>query len=106
MKLFHSINYYAGPDAVLIYSDRRDIRQYNLRTKDGATVVSDLTNAIGIDFHWQEHVVYWSDVNDDKIERVNFNGSNREVIIETGLLAPEGKVILYFIAFLAKVLFP
>ncbi len=52
--------------------------------------MSDLTNAIGLDYDWKEQMIYWSDVNDDKIERAYFNGSNREAIVETGLQAPEG----------------
>eukprot|EP00794_Sanderia_malayensis_P017393 gene17393-19134_t len=79
-----------GEVPLLVYSDRREIRQYNLKTTDGSSIVSGLTNAIGLDFDWKEQAIYWSDVNDDKIEKIHFNGSNRRVVVDTGLLAPEG----------------
>ena len=85
---------FAGPNPVLMYSDRREIRRLDLKTRDGSNVVSDLTNAIGLDFDWKEQMIYWSDVNDDKIERAHFDGTQREVIVDTGLLAPEGRILL------------
>ena len=76
---------------MLIYSDRREIRQYRMRTKESSTIVPDLTNAIGLDFDWKEQMVYWSDVNEDRIEKAFINGTGRKVIVSTGLIAPEGE---------------
>ena len=55
-----------------------------------STIITDLTNAIGLDFDWKEQVVYWSDVNEDRIEKAFINGTGRKVIVSSGLIAPEG----------------
>ena len=94
---------FPGPDPVLIYSDRREIRRYDMKTGEGANVVPDLTIAIGLDYDWKEQMVYWSDVKEDKIERAYLNGSNRQVVISTGLVAPEGTRRLFrFKTFMVK----
>ena len=76
---------------MLIYSDRREIRLYRMRTKEARTIIPDLTNAIGLDFDWKEQMVYWSDVNEDRIERAFLNGTGRTAIVSSGLIAPEGR---------------
>ena len=76
---------------MLIYSDRREIRLHRMRTKEAGTIIPDLTNAIGLDFDWKEQMVYWSDVNEDRIERAFLNGTGRRVIVSSGLIAPEGR---------------
>jgi len=82
-----------GPEPLLIYSDRREIRLYRMRTKEAGTIIPDLTNAIGLDFDWKEQMVYWSDVNEDRIERAFLNGTGRRVIVSSGLIAPEGVAV-------------
>ncbi|XP_065051806.1 prolow-density lipoprotein receptor-related protein 1-like isoform X1 [Rhopilema esculentum] len=79
-----------GPDPFLIYSDRRKIRRYSMKSGIASTIVLGLTNAIGLDFDWKEQMIYWSDVNEDRIERAHINGTGRQAIVSTGLIAPEG----------------
>ena len=62
-----------------------------MKAKESSTIISDLTNAIGLDFDWKEKMIYWSDVNEDRIERAFLNGTGREVIVSSGLIAPEGE---------------
>lgn len=35
-------------------------------------------------------MLYWSDVTDDKIERMYLNGTGREEIVNRGMNSPEG----------------
>lgn len=88
--------FFTGPEPFLIYSDRLEIRKYKMKTREASTIVPDLTNAIGLDFDWEEQAVYWSDVNDDKIEKAFLNGTGRKVIISSGLIAPEGQFFICF----------
>lgn len=46
-------------------------------------ISKNLTNAVGLDYDWKDQKIYWSDVTSDKgvISRMDFNGSNVEVII-------------------------
>ena len=89
--------YVAGPDPFLIYSDRREIRKYSMKSGTASTIVLGLTNAIGLDFDWKEQMIYWSDVNEDRIERAHVNGTGRQAIVSTGLIAPEGNDFLFSI---------
>jgi hypothetical protein len=52
---------------------------------DGAQmglIASNLTNAVALDFHYDEGKIYWSDVTSSisKIQRMNLDGSNMTVI--------------------------
>ncbi|XP_047139272.1 low-density lipoprotein receptor-related protein 1 isoform X1 [Hydra vulgaris] len=82
-----------GPSPSIIFSDGKSIREINSATGDLKSLVDGLSNAIGVDFHWQEQRLYWSDVGTDKIERMFLNGSGREVIISQGMNSPEGIAI-------------
>ena len=80
----------------LYFSTRREIRKINLRQGSNyTTVLSGLSNTIGIDFDWSEQQLYYSDVNNDKIVRCFLNGSKCEDVISTGLLMSEGKVLRF-----------
>jgi len=47
-------------------------------------ITKNLTNAVALDFHWEEHKVYWSDVTSavSKIMRMNEDGTNIEVMMQ------------------------
>ena len=79
----------------LYFSTRREIRKINLRYSGSnyTTVLSGLSNTIGIDFDWSQQQLYYSDVNDDRIRRCYLNGSKCEDVITTGLLMTEGKFL-------------
>lgn len=42
-----------------------------------------LNNAVALDFHYAEHMIYWTDVTTQgsMIRRMRMNGSNMEVIL-------------------------
>lgn len=82
---------FPGPEPFLLYLDKREIRRYDIKTHETSTVISHLTNAIGLDFDWKEQMIYWSDVNEDQIEKAFLNGTGREVVISSGLIAAEGE---------------
>ncbi|KAG9352113.1 hypothetical protein JZ751_020526 [Albula glossodonta] len=50
-------------------------------------------NAIALDFHHSQELVFWSDVTLDRIMKANLNGSNVEEVVSTGLESPGGLAI-------------
>jgi len=59
-------------------------------------VISGLQTTIGLDFHWAEQQLYYSDASTDKIRRCFLDGSKCEDVITTGLLMTEGIVSFEF----------
>ena len=80
----------SGPVPLLIFSDHKEVRKMNPVTGEFMPLVGNLKSAIGIDYHWEDQMLYWSDVADDKIERMHLNGTGREEIVNRGMNSPEG----------------
>ena len=78
------------PTPMLIFSDHKEVRQINLNTHEAMPLVGNLKSAIGIDYHWEERLLFWSDVSDDKIECMKFDGTGRKEIVNRGMNSPEG----------------
>jgi len=79
-----------GGDPKIVFSDHKEVRILDPKTGKTKTLVEGLKSAIGVDFHFEEQRIYWSDVSKDKIERIFFNGTGREEIINQGMNSPEG----------------
>lgn len=61
-------------------------------TKGNSTVVvSGLEDAAAVDFVFSRGLIYWSDVSEEAIKRIDFNKtvSNQDVVI-SGLVSPDG----------------
>lgn len=70
----------SGIAPYLLYSNRYYIR--NLTT-DGSllsVVLQGLTNAVALDFDHSEKRLYWLDAGARKIERMRFDGTDREIL--------------------------
>lgn len=78
---------------LLLYANRRDLRLVGAGgTKGNSTVVvSGLEDAAAVDFVFSRGLIYWSDVSEEAIKRIDFNktGSNQDVVI-SGLVSPDG----------------
>ena len=79
-----------GPAPLLVFSSHKEIRSISIHTQRMQVLVSGLKSAIGMDFNWREQRLYWSDVSQDRIERIFLNGTGREVVISKGMNSPEG----------------
>uniref|UniRef100_A0A3B4B5F1 Low density lipoprotein receptor-related protein 2b n=1 Tax=Periophthalmus magnuspinnatus TaxID=409849 RepID=A0A3B4B5F1_9GOBI len=55
-------------------------------------ILQGLTSVVALDFDRVEKRLYWIDVNRRVIERMSFNGSNREVVVN-GVLHGEGLAV-------------
>uniref|UniRef100_A0A8C2Q5F3 Low density lipoprotein receptor-related protein 4 n=1 Tax=Cyprinus carpio TaxID=7962 RepID=A0A8C2Q5F3_CYPCA len=82
-----------SPEPVLLFANRIDIRQVLPHRSEYTLLLNNLENAIALDFHHSEELVFWSDVTLDRIMRASLNGSNVEEVVSTGLESPGGLAI-------------
>ena len=64
--------------------------------KPNVTILIDgLEDAIALDFYYQGHLLFWTDVHEQKIKRTRINDTNRkaEDVISVGLRRPEGLAV-------------
>ena len=78
----------SGPEPVLLFANRIDIRQVLPHRSEYTLLLNNLENAIALDFHHSNELVFWSDVTLDRIMKANLNGSNVEEVVSTGLESP------------------
>lgn len=90
MFLLLIANLLLGPEPVLLFANRIDIRQVLPHRSEYTLLLNNLENAIALDFHHSQELVFWSDVTLDRIMKANLNGSNVEEVISTGLESPGG----------------
>ncbi|PIO29253.1 hypothetical protein AB205_0211260 [Aquarana catesbeiana] len=82
-----------GPEPVLLFANRIDIRQVLPHRSEYTLLLNNLENAIALDFHHRHELVFWSDVTLDRIMSANLNGSNVQEVVSTGLESPGGLAI-------------
>ncbi|ERE71506.1 prolow-density lipoprotein receptor-related protein 1 [Cricetulus griseus] len=84
-------------EAFIIFSIRHEIRRIDLHKGDYSLLVPGLRNTIALDFHFNQSLLYWTDVVEDRIYRgkLSENGgvSAIEVVVEHGLATPEGLTV-------------
>ncbi|CAH2305432.1 low-density lipo receptor-related 1B [Pelobates cultripes] len=84
-------------EAFIIFSIRHEIRRIDLHKRDYSLLVPGLRNTIALDFHFNQSLLYWTDVVEDKIYRGKLSEtsgvSGIEVVIQHGLATPEGLAI-------------
>lgn len=81
-------SFFLGPEPVLLFANRIDIRQVLPHRSEYTLLLNNLENAIALDFHHQHELVFWSDVTLDRIMSANLNGSNVQEVVSTGLESP------------------
>ena len=59
----------SGPSPLLIFANRRDIREFNVKTNEYRQLFQNLRSAVAVDFHFQSNRVFWTDVADSHIQR-------------------------------------
>ncbi|KAH9498800.1 Exosome complex protein, partial [Bulinus truncatus] len=80
----------------IIFANRHEIRRLNVKNNSKVHLVSNLQNAIALDFHYNQSLVFWTDVSNDKIYRGEIQSntvSKIEPIIEFGLATTEGLAV-------------
>ncbi|UYV74244.1 LRP1B [Cordylochernes scorpioides] len=81
----------------LVFSNRDFIRIMDPSGHNTQLLAKNLTNAVALDFHWEEAILYWSDVDPQgsSIRRMPFNRSEAPTtIIPTGTVqSPDGLAV-------------
>ncbi|XP_069472627.1 low-density lipoprotein receptor-related protein 1B isoform X1 [Ambystoma mexicanum] len=84
-------------EAFIIFSIRHEIRRIDLHKRDYSLLVPGLRNTIALDFHFNQSLLYWTDVVEDKIYRGKLADSGGvsaiEVVVQHGLATPEGLTV-------------
>lgn len=82
-----------GPDPLLVFSMKTEVRALELRSQIYFPVVKEQKHIIGVAYDGTH--MYWTTVVDgeEAIVRSNKDGSNREIIVTTGLHLPEDLAI-------------
>lgn len=85
------------PSTYLLFTSQSALARISLDTKDMWDVtlpIKNIHHAIGIDFHWGEQLIFYSDVKRKKIASVNMrNLSEVTDIVTTNLSAPNGLAV-------------
>jgi len=83
------------PDAFLLYSSKDDIRRISIETPNTNVLLplKGVEEASSLDFDRKNGMIYWTDTKSNAISRAFLNGSNQELVIEYGLMFPEGLAV-------------
>ena len=69
-----NINLFSDPfEAFIIFSIRHEIRRIDLHKRDYSLLVPGLRNTIALDFHFNQSLLYWTDVVEDIVEDITIN---------------------------------
>lgn len=79
----------SGIAPYLLYSNRYYIRNLTTDGSHLSIVLQGLTNVVALDFDHSEQRLYWLDAATRKIERMRFDGTDRE-ILTNDVMAAEG----------------
>ncbi|KAG7278877.1 hypothetical protein CRUP_036391 [Coryphaenoides rupestris] len=79
----------------LIFANRYYLRKINLDRSNYTLIKQGLNNAVALDFHYQEQMIYWTDVTTQgsMIRRMHINGSDVQVLHRTSLSNPDGLAV-------------
>ncbi|XP_071953012.1 very low-density lipoprotein receptor-like isoform X2 [Antedon mediterranea] len=79
-----------GPDPLVIFANRVDLREYDPRKKEYRMIVDHQRSAVALDYDIKNEQVYWTDVNLEQIFRTNINGSGEPEPVITVANTPDG----------------
>uniref|UniRef100_A0A3B3E196 Low-density lipoprotein receptor-related protein 2 n=1 Tax=Oryzias melastigma TaxID=30732 RepID=A0A3B3E196_ORYME len=72
----------SGIAPYLLYSNRYYIRNLTIDGSQLSIVLQGLSNVVALDYDHSEKRLYWLDSGTAKIERMRFDGSDRELVVE------------------------
>lgn len=82
-----------GGAVKLIMANRADIREVALSNSKYISIVKGLHNAIAVDYHYNKHYLFWSDVSTDVIKMSYMNGTGIRIVVKYGLESPSGLAV-------------
>uniref|UniRef100_A0A8C6QUZ8 Low-density lipoprotein receptor-related protein 2 n=1 Tax=Nannospalax galili TaxID=1026970 RepID=A0A8C6QUZ8_NANGA len=81
--------------AAIIFSNGRDLLIGDLHGRNFRILVQSQNRgvAMGVDFHYQQHRVFWTDPVQDKVFSVDINGLNIREVLNESIDAPENLAV-------------
>ena len=76
----------------MLVSNTTDLVAIDYKTAEARSIVSGLTRAVALDFHFSFGYIFWSDVIDQNIKRFHIDTANTTTII-TGIRVCEGLAV-------------
>uniref|UniRef100_T1KEV8 EGF-like domain-containing protein n=1 Tax=Tetranychus urticae TaxID=32264 RepID=T1KEV8_TETUR len=82
--------------AFLLFASKKSLRRISLNTEglntyaDVYLPINDITNAVAIDFDYQDQMIFFSDISLHLIRRTDFDGSKVTNVISSDLVRPDG----------------
>ncbi|XP_074662760.1 prolow-density lipoprotein receptor-related protein 1-like isoform X2 [Tubulanus polymorphus] len=80
----------------ILYSNRHEMRRLNVHDDTYVSLISGLLNTVALDYHYDNEMIFWTDVVEDKIysgKMINNSLHKITPIIERGLAMAEGLAI-------------
>ncbi|XP_076069558.1 LDL receptor protein 1 isoform X2 [Oratosquilla oratoria] len=74
----------------LIFSNRYYIREIDLDGDNSFLMVANLTNAVGLDFDWEESCIYWSDVTHLSSVLMKMCSDRKQIVLHSTVQSPDG----------------
>ncbi|XP_053206741.1 low-density lipoprotein receptor-related protein 4-like [Panonychus citri] len=81
--------------AFLLFASKKSLRRIALNTEvntfaDVYLPITDVTNAVAIDFDYQDRMIFFSDISLHLIRRTDFDGTKVTNVISSDLVRPDG----------------
>ncbi len=74
--------------AALLFTHKTDIRRFSLDRHDLTAIVNHTRSSTALDFHFKTGMIFWSDVNDERIYKAPIDeGDVVSVVIQVRLTA-------------------
>ena len=77
----------------LIFSNRYYIRKLSIDAADYDIITQNLHNVVALDYDLSQQHLYFIDARQQKLLRMNMNGTGIETVLYQGLRTPEGLAV-------------
>ena len=82
-------------DPWLLFSNELYVRKYEFDSQTLSSVSRGHTLTHVVDYDWDEQKIYFADIAQYKIQRMDFDGTNREIVNEHNTLSVEGRTVVF-----------
>ena len=70
--------------SALLFTHRTDIRRFSLDRRDLTSIVNETHSSTALDFHFESGMLYWSDVNDERIYKAPIDEGETKSVVAFG----------------------
>lgn len=70
--------------SAILFSHRTDIRRFSLDRRSLTAIVNETRSSTALDFHFESGMLFWSDVNDERIYKAPIDEGESKVVVAHG----------------------